>query len=99
MDILTAFYKWLMNLFLGFNQPDNKVVCEVDGDPVACFTFKLEEDGYTLDEEKKLWSRTCTTNEGKESILEIYQQDEEGWKKLMIGYGDQVIYEERVNES
>ena len=36
----------------------------------------------------------------RSSDLEIYQELENGsWKKLMIGYGDRVFFEEEVSES
>ena len=45
------------------------------------------------------WERKWTTNEGKESILEVYQELEHGgWNKLMIGYGDRVFFEEKVDK-
>ena len=58
---------------------------------------QLKERGYTYDGEKEWWVRTWTTNQGKESIREIYQKLESGkWNKLMIGYGDHIFYEENV---
>ena len=51
-------------------------------------TEKLKDDGYFFDRDNDWWERTWTTNEGKESIREIFQPLESGkWKKLMIGYG------------
>mgnify|MGYP001166909465 FL=1 len=55
----------------------------------------MEKDGYSYDQGNEWWVRTWTTNQGKETIREIYQQLENGkWNKLMIGYGDRVFYEE-----
>ena len=35
---------------------------------------------------------------GSETIKEVYQQLENGsWKQLMIGYGDNIFYEENVD--
>ena len=46
------------------------------------------------------WERKWTTNQGKESIREVYQELENGeWKQMMIGYGDNVFFEEKVSES
>ena len=92
MDILTAFYKWLMNLFIGFNTTGDGQV-----DPTVKFIEGIKEEGYTYNDIRDWYERTWTTNEGKESIIEAFKQDDEGWKKVMIGYGDRVFYEERVN--
>ena len=92
MDILTAFYKWLMNLFIGFNTTG-----DVQVDPTVKFIEGIKEEGYTYNDFRDCYERTWTTNEGKESIIEAFKQDDEGWKKVMIGYGDRVFYEERVN--
>ena len=35
--------------------------------------------------------------EGKETIQEVYKHESGEWKQLMIGYGDRVFYEEKVN--
>ena len=57
----------------------------------------MEENGYTYDSGNDWWERIWTTNEGKETIREVYQQLENGdWNKLMIGYGDRIFYEEKV---
>ncbi len=92
MDILTAFYKWLMNLFIGFNTTG-----DVQVDPTVKFIEGIKTEGYTYNDIRDWYERTWTTNEGKESIIEAFKQDDEGWKKVMIGYGDRVFYEERVN--
>jgi len=78
--------------------PD-KVICTVDDVEVDCFADRLESEGYTYDNGNDWYERTWTTNEGKESIREIYQQLDNGeWNKLMIGYGDQVFFEEKVGK-
>jgi hypothetical protein len=75
-----------------------KVTCSIDDDEVDCATFKLEDDGYAYDQDNEWWVRTWTTNNGKESIQEVFQQLENGkWNKLMIGYGDQIFYEQQVD--
>ena len=75
-----------------------KVTCSIDDDEVDCTTFKLEDDGYTYDRNNEWWVRTWTTNNGKESIQEVFQQLENGkWNKLMIGYGDQIFYAQQVD--
>ena len=57
----------------------------------------MEENGYAYDSGNDWWERTWTTNEGKESIKEVYRKLESGkWNKLMIGYGDHIFYEESV---
>ncbi len=61
-------------------------------------TEKLKDDGYAYDRDNDWWERIWTTNEGKESIREIFQPLESGkWKKLMIGYGDTIFYDEDVD--
>ena len=88
-----------------FENPDEsdeieeaKVQCSIDDDEVECITFKLEEDGYTYDRGNDWWERTWTTNNGKETIREVFQQLESGkWNKLMIGYGDTIFYENQVD--
>jgi hypothetical protein len=55
--------------------------------------------GYEYEKDNEWWERTWTTNEGKESIREVYQKLENGeWNKLMIGYGDRVFFEEKVDK-
>jgi len=78
--------------------PD-QVVCTVDDVEEDCFIGKIQELGYKYDSGNDWYERTWTTNEGKESIREVYQQLENGeWNKLMIGYGDQVFFEEKVGK-
>lgn len=74
--------------------PDIK--CYVDDKEVDCFTDKIESEGYTYNDIRDWWERTWTTNQGKESILEVYKKDNDGWRQLMIGYGDNIFYEEKV---
>ena len=63
----------------------------------------LKSKGYEYDVGNDWYERTWTTNggeESEESIREIYQQLENGeWNKLMIGYGDTVFYEEKVDDN
>ena len=81
------FVEWVKTLFSGR-------VVEPEVDPILS---KMEDDGYSYDSDNEWWVRTWTTNQGKESIREIYQKLESGkWNKLMIGYGDNIFYEERV---
>ena len=83
---------WWENLLSGFNQPANS---EPEIDP---FIVEIESKGYTYDRDNDWYERTWTTeSEPKESIREVYQQLECGdWNQLMIGYGDNIFYEERV---
>ena len=66
---------------------------------VDCFTDQLQADGYVYNDIRDWWERQWTTNQGKESIIEAYKQDDQGWKSIMVGYGDRVFYEERVKGS
>ena len=78
--------------------PD-KVICTVDDVEVDCFVDRLDSEGYKYDSGNDWYERIWTTNEGKESIREVYQQLENGeWNKLMIGYGDQIFFEEKVGK-
>ena len=82
------FVEWVKTLFSGR-------VVEPEVDPILS---KMEDDGYSYDSDNEWWVRTWTTNQGKESIREIYQKLESGkWNKLMIGYGDQIFYEQQVD--
>ena len=60
---------------------------------------KLIKEGYNWEEECNWWSRVwhTDTQEGEETITEAYKQSSDGcWKHLMIGYGENVFYEEDV---
>ena len=64
------------------------------------FLLDLKEKGYMYNLGNEWWERKWTTNQGKESIREVYQELENGeWKQLMIGYGDHVFFEENVSKS
>ena len=79
--------------------PD-KVVCTVDDKEEDCFVGKIEGLGYQYDDGNDWYERTWSTDsEPKESIREVYQQLESGkWNKIMIGYGNQIFYEEVVED-
>ena len=79
--------------------PDN-VVCTVDDNEEDCFVGKIESLGYRYDSGNDCYERTWSTDsEPKETIREVFQQLESGkWNKLMIGYGDQIFYEEVVED-
>ena len=66
------------------------------------FIEELVSKGYTFDIGNSLYRRRWTTNNGAESIEEIYQMIEHGdnksWKHLMIGYNNEIFYEEPVGE-
>ena len=79
--------------------PD-KVVCTVDDNEEDCFVGKIESLGYKYDTGNDWYQRSWSTDsQPKETILEVFQQLESGkWNKLMIGYGDQIFYEEVVED-
>ena len=98
-------FKWLQrnvtNINVGTHKGEDfnpdRVHCYLDGKEVDCFIDRLESDGYHYDSGNAWWERTWSTNNGKESIREVYQPLESGnWKQLMIGYGDRIFYEETV---
>ena len=83
------FVEWVKSLFSGR-------VVQPEVDPIL---ESMEDDGYSFDPDNEWWVRIWTTNQGKESIREVYQKLESGkWNKLMIGYGDQIFYEKSVEE-
>ena len=77
-----------------------KVICYVDEKKVDCFVDLIESRGYQYSIDNDWWERTWSTDTGpKELIKEVYQRLENGsWNQLMIGYGDNVFYEEKVDE-
>ena len=77
-----------------------KVICYVDDKKVDCFVDLIESRGYQYNIDDDWWERTWSTDTGpKEQIREVYQRLENGsWNQLMIGYGDNVFYEEKVDE-
>ena len=72
----------------------------VEEEPVPSFTDGLSAKGYQYNDVRDWWERTWSTNEGQETILEVYKEEPAGeWRQLMIGYGDRVFYENPVNEN
>ena len=57
---------------------------------------RLENDGYVYNDILDWYERTWSTNEGKETIKEVYKEKEDGWYNILIGYGDRVFYEEKI---
>ena len=101
MKLFDWVYSSIMNINVGTHKGEDfnpeKVHCYVEGNEVDCFTDNLESQGYRYDSGNDWWERTWSTNKGKESIREVYQQLENGnWNQLMIGYGDRVFYQEIV---
>ena len=66
------------------------------------FIDELLEKGYTFDIGNSWYRRRWSTNHGAETIEEVYQMVEHGdnksWKHLMIGYNNEIFYEEPVGE-
>ncbi len=63
------------------------------------FIADLIDRGFNYDKLNDEYIRKWSTETGpQESILEIYkkQWDTNEWKQLMVGYGDNVFYEEVV---
>ena len=90
------FSEWLRNFFI--SEEYNKKMREME--KKEYFISSLKEKGYMYNLGNEWWERKWTTNQGKESIREVYQELENGqWKQLMIGYGDRVFFEEEVSES
>ena len=90
------FSEWLRNFFI--SEEYNKKMREME--KKEFFLQDLKEKGYMYNLGNEWWERKWTTNQGKESIREVYQELENGeWKQLMIGYGDHVFFEENVSKS
>ena len=90
------FSEWLRKFFV--DEEYNRKMAEAE--KKQFFLRRIADEGYTYDSGNEWWQRKWTTNKGKESILEVYQELESGdWKKLMIGYGDRVFFEEKVGSS
>ena len=66
------------------------------------FIDELVSKGYTFDIGNSWYRRRWTTNNGAESIEEVYQMVEHGdnksWKHLMIGFNNEIFYEEPVEK-
>ena len=89
------FSEWLRNFFI--SEEYNKKMREME--KKEFFLQDLKEKGYMYNLGNEWWERKWTTNQGKESIREVYQELENGeWKQLMIGYGDHVFFEEQVDK-
>ena len=90
------FSEWLRNFFI--SEEYNKKMREME--KKEFFLQDLKEKGYMYNLGNEWCERKWTTNQGKESIREVYQELENGeWKQLMIGYGDHVFFEENVSKS
>ena len=89
------FSEWLRNFFI--SEEYNKKMREME--KKEFFLLDLKEKGYMYNLGNEWWERKWTTNHGKESIREVYQELENGeWKQLMIGYGDHVFFDEQVDK-
>ena len=66
------------------------------------FIDELLEKGYTFDIGNSWYRRRWSTNNGAESIEEVYQMVEHGdnksWKHLMIGFNNEIFFEEPVEK-
>ena len=90
------FSEWLGKFWV--DEEYNRLVAEAEKKQL--FLQGLKDKGYSYDSGKEWGERKWITNGGKESILEVHQELENGeWKQLMIGYGDHVFYEEKVDGS
>ena len=63
---------------------------------------ELVSKGYTFDIANSWYRRRWSTNNGAESIEEVYQMVEHGdnksWNHLMIGFNNEIFYEEPVEK-
>ena len=91
----TSFKDWFVSEHPPYDPDDNVVLDDLD-----LFIKKITALGYKYDHGNDWYERTWSTDsEPKETIREVYQLLENGkWTKIMIGYGDQVFFEEPVQE-
>ena len=96
--MITKFLNWINNPFAIEDGAGISTTCTIDENPVDCFTFKLEEKGFTYNEDRDWWERTWTveTKYGQETSLEVYKQDGDSWKTLMFGNEGDLFYEQTV---
>ena len=59
---------------------------------------ELKSKGYSYDSEKEWWSRSWTTNQGKEQIQEVAAFTGKTWRKLMIGSDGRTFYEDPAED-
>tara|TARA_B100001250_G_scaffold129507_1_gene110310 strand:- start:194 stop:430 length:237 start_codon:yes stop_codon:yes gene_type:complete len=71
---------------------------EIVSDSDIQFIAELLENGYEYNSEHRCYERVWTTNNGKESIVELYLKESNQWVQQMIGYGGRVFYEETVTK-
>ena len=62
------------------------------------FIEELLTGGYEYNSHHHCYERVWTTNNGKESIVELYMKDSNSsdWFHKMIGYGGERFYQEKV---
>ncbi len=62
------------------------------------FIEQLLTDGYEYNQHHHTYERVWTTNNGNESITELFMKDSncDEWLHKMIGYGGSIFYQERV---
>ena len=59
----------------------------------------LKSKGYVFEAENQYWVREWSTNEGKESFLEVAVRTDDGeWNKLMMNSSGKVFYAECTGE-
>jgi|TARA_B100001250_G_C19451998_1_gene636396 hypothetical protein len=63
------------------------------------FITSIIDRGFHYDRVNDEYVRKWITEGGEESILEIYKKkwDTNEWKQMMVGYGDNIFYEEILN--
>ena len=63
------------------------------------FITSIIDRGFHYDKVNDEYVRKWITEGGEESILEIYKKrwDTNEWKQMMVGYGDNIFYEEIIN--
>ena len=63
------------------------------------FIQSIMDKGFHYDKVNDEYVRKWITEGGEESILEINKKrwDTNEWKQMMVGYGDNIFYEEIIN--
>ena len=59
----------------------------------------LKSKGYQFDKDNQWWVREWTTNQGKETVLEVAAKTEDGyWNKMMMTPDGFMFFAETIKE-
>ena len=94
MTVLDTLYATIINFFM-----INKTPVDVIDLPTRRFIKSLEEQGFKYDNDKEYYVRVWSTDtpEGQLDCLEIYKQEEDKWKSIMIGSEGDTFFENEID--